>query len=94
MPRPVIVFASTRPRPRDRTPRGMVKVYPRPIDLENRERLGPFTCVTAVNRSPSFKKPSRSGEAKSRHEGTHSILTGRLAEKRLEKVLQGMAATV
>ena len=26
----------------------MVKVYPRPIDLENRERLGRFAGVTTV----------------------------------------------
>jgi hypothetical protein len=27
----------------------MVKVYPRPIDLENRERLGRFAGVTTVD---------------------------------------------
>jgi flavoprotein len=27
----------------------MVKVYPRPIDLENRDKLGRFAGVTAVD---------------------------------------------
>ena len=40
---PTLVFAcDTAPELETEAPRGMVKVYPRPIDLENRERLGAF----------------------------------------------------
>ena len=47
---PTIVFAcDTAPELETEAPRGMVKVYPRPIDLENRERLGHFAGVTTVD---------------------------------------------
>jgi len=47
---PVIVFAcDTAPELETEAPKGMVKVYPRPIDLENRERLGRFAGVTTVD---------------------------------------------
>ncbi|HXT06776.1 MAG TPA: flavoprotein [Roseiarcus sp.] len=50
---PIIVFAcDTAPELLTEAPKGMVKVYPRPIDLENREKLGRFAGVTAVD-SPS-----------------------------------------
>ena len=40
---PALVFAcDTAPELETEAPKGMVKVYPRPIDLENRERLGRF----------------------------------------------------
>jgi flavoprotein len=47
---PTIVFAcDTAPELETEAPKGMVKVYPRPIDLENRERLGGFAGVTTVD---------------------------------------------
>jgi flavoprotein len=47
---PVIVFAcDTAPELITEAPKGMVKVYPRPIDLENRERLGRFAGATTVD---------------------------------------------
>ncbi len=50
---PIIVFAcDTAPELLTEAPKGMVKVYPRPIDLENRDKLGRFEGVTAVD-SPS-----------------------------------------
>ena len=46
---PVIVFAcDTGPELETRAPAGMVKVYPRRIDLENSERLKGFEAVTVV----------------------------------------------
>src|SRR6185437_12445347 len=47
---PTIIFAcDTAPELETEAPKGMVKVYPRPIDLENRERLGGFVGVTTVD---------------------------------------------
>jgi dihydromethanopterin reductase (acceptor) len=47
---PIIVFAcDTAPELLTEAPKGMVKVFPRPIDLENREKLGRFGGVTAVD---------------------------------------------
>jgi dihydromethanopterin reductase (acceptor) len=47
---PIIVFAcDTAPELLTEAPKGMVKVYPRPIDLENRDKLGCFEGVTAVD---------------------------------------------
>jgi flavoprotein len=47
---PVIVFAcDTAPELITEAPKGMVRVYPRPIDLENRERLGRFAGATTVD---------------------------------------------
>jgi hypothetical protein len=47
---PIIVFAcDTAPELETEAPKGMVKVYPRPIDLENRERLGRFLGTTTVD---------------------------------------------
>ncbi|HTZ68437.1 MAG TPA: flavoprotein [Roseiarcus sp.] len=47
---PTIVFAcDTAPELETEAPKGTVKVYPRPIDLENRERLGGFVGVTTVD---------------------------------------------
>ena len=47
---PTIVFAcDTAPELLTEAPKGMVKVYPRPIDLENRDKLGRFAGVTAVD---------------------------------------------
>ena len=46
---PVVVFAcDTGPELETRAPAGMVKVYPRRIDLENTERLKGFEAVTIV----------------------------------------------
>ncbi|MBV9520917.1 MAG: flavoprotein [Hyphomicrobiales bacterium] len=46
---PVVVFAcDTGPELETRAPAGMVKVYPRRIDLENTERLKGFEAVTVV----------------------------------------------
>jgi dihydromethanopterin reductase (acceptor) len=47
---PTIVFAcDTAPELETEAPKGLVKVYPRPVDLENRERLGRFVGATAVD---------------------------------------------
>ncbi len=47
---PVIVFAcDTAPELITEAPKGMVKVYPRPVDLDNRDRLGRFAGTTTVN---------------------------------------------
>jgi dihydromethanopterin reductase (acceptor) len=47
---PAIVFAcDTAPELLTEAPKGMVTVYPRPIDLENRERLGRFAGATTVD---------------------------------------------
>src|SRR5271165_6713860 len=47
---PEIIFAcDTAPEQMTEAPKGMVKVYPRPIDLENRERLGRFAGVATVD---------------------------------------------
>jgi flavoprotein len=47
---PAIVFAcDTAPELMTEAPKGMVKVYPRPIDLENRERLGRFAGAITVD---------------------------------------------
>lgn len=46
---PTIVFAcDTAPELETRAPEGMVKVYPRRIDLENTERLKSFEATTVV----------------------------------------------
>lgn len=46
---PSIVFASdTAPELETEAPKGMVKVYPRPIDLENTARLKTFADVNVV----------------------------------------------
>lgn len=47
---PAIVFAcDTAPELVTEAPKGMVKVYPRAIDLENRERLGRFAGTATVD---------------------------------------------
>ena len=47
---PEIVFAcDTAPELLTEAPKGMVKVYPRAIDLENRERLGRFEGVVVAD---------------------------------------------
>ena len=47
---PAIVFAcDTAPELVTEAPKGMVTVYPRPIDLENRKRLGHFAGATTVD---------------------------------------------
>jgi flavoprotein len=46
---PVIVFAcDTAPEMDTEAPKGMVKVYPRRVDLENTERLKSFEATTVV----------------------------------------------
>ncbi len=47
---PTIVFAcDTAPELLTEAPKGMVKVFPRPIDLENREKLGRFEGASAAD---------------------------------------------
>ena len=87
---PAIVFAcDTAPELETEAPKGMVKVYPRPIDLENRERLGRFAGSTTVELG--LRAPQGDRAAAGRNRGMRErilFLTGRLAESRLEKVLQ------
>lgn len=47
---PIIVFAcDTAPELLTMAPKGPVMVYPRPVDLENREKLARFAGVTVVD---------------------------------------------
>jgi len=47
---PIVVFAcDTAPELLTMAPKGPVKVFPRPIDLENREKLGRFAGVTVAD---------------------------------------------
>ena len=62
---PAIVFAcDTAPELMTEAPKGMVNVYPRPIDLENRERLGRFAGATTVDSISELREAiaRRSGE--------------------------------
>ena len=53
---PVIVFAcDTAPEMESMAPGGMVKVYPRRIDLENVERLKTFDATTVVDSVSSLR---------------------------------------
>ena len=89
---PTIVFAcDTAPELETEAPKGMVKVYPRAIDLENRERLGGFGRGddSRLDRRASRDNCAATKQSRGMKERI-LFLTGRLAEKRLEKVLQGM----
>ena len=64
---PTIVFAcDTAPELETEAPKGMVKVYPRPIDLENRERLGRFAGVTTVELDCRASRSHRAAPKQSR----------------------------
>jgi flavoprotein len=53
----IIVFAcDTAPEFQTEAHKGIVKVYPRPIDLENRERLERFADVTTVDSSVELQE--------------------------------------
>lgn len=54
---PAIVFAcDTAPEMDTPAPAGMVKVYPRRIDLENTERLGAFEATQVVQSLPELQR--------------------------------------
>ena len=54
---PCIVFAcDTQPEMDTEAPKGMVKVYPRRIDLENTERLKTFEATTVVETLPELER--------------------------------------
>ena len=54
---PVIVFAcDTAPEMDTEAPKGMVKVYPRRIDLENTERLKTFEATTVAETLADFER--------------------------------------
>ena len=54
---PAIVFAcDTAPELVTEAPKGLVRVYPRPIDLENRDRLGRFAGTTTVDSIAELSK--------------------------------------
>jgi dihydromethanopterin reductase (acceptor) len=54
---PAIVFAcDTAPEMDTEAPKGMVKVYPRRIDLENTERLKTFEATTVVETLPELER--------------------------------------
>ena len=91
---PTIVFAcDTAPELETEAPKGMVKVYPRAIDLENRERLGGFAGVTTVDSIAELQRSHRAATKQSRGMRERILfLTGRLAQSRLEKVLAGHGA--
>ena len=90
---PAVVFAcDTAPELETEAPKGMVKVYPRPIDLENRERLGRFPGATTVEFDRRASRGDRAPTQRNRRMRERILfLTGRLAQTRLEKVLQNMA---
>ena len=53
---PAIVFAcDTAPELETEAPKGMVKVYPRPVDLENTERLKSFDATLVVETIEELK---------------------------------------
>ncbi|MGQ0672149.1 MAG: flavoprotein [Hyphomicrobium sp.] len=53
---PAIVFAcDTQPEMDTEAPKGMVKVYPRRIDLENTEKLKTFEATTVVETLPELE---------------------------------------
>lgn len=57
---PTIVFAcDTAPEMDTEAPKGMVKVYPRRIDLENTARLRSFDDTTVVETMPEFEAAIR-----------------------------------
>ena len=54
---PTIVFAcDTAPEMDTEAPKGMVKVYPRRIDLENTEKLKSFEATTVVETLPELER--------------------------------------
>ena len=54
---PAIVFAcDTAPEMDTEAPKGMVKVYPRRIDLENTEKLKTFEATTVVETLPELER--------------------------------------
>jgi hypothetical protein len=54
---PAIVFAcDTAPELETEAPKGMVKVYPRRIDLENTERLKSFDATEVVETLPDLEQ--------------------------------------
>jgi flavoprotein len=58
---PVIVFAcDTAPELETKAPDGMVKVFPRRIDLENTERLKSFEAITVVESVTELEAAVRS----------------------------------
>ena len=93
---PAIVFAcDTAPELETEAPKGMVKVYPRRIDLENTQRL------KDVRGDARGRDARRAGRARSRAAAARWLsmaervlfLTGHLARPRLRRVLAGIAAT-
>ena len=78
---PTIVFAcDTAPELETEAPKGMVKVYPRPIDLENRERLGGFAGATTVDSIAELREAIAQRRSESRGMRERILfLTGRLA---------------
>ncbi len=57
---PAIVFAcDTAPEMDTEAPKGMVKVYPRRIDLENTEKLRSFEATTVVETLPELEAAVR-----------------------------------
>ena len=70
----------------------MVKVYPRPIDLENRDKLGRFAGVDDGRHARrTRRRRSRGGAPNSGMSERLLFITGRLAKPRLESVLARMA---
>ena len=87
---PVIVFAcDTAPELETEAPKGMVKVYPRPIDLENRERLGRFGGATTVDSLAELREAiAAATQSKSRHDGADSVFD---RPPRAEPAREGLA---
>ena len=88
---PIIVFAcDTAPELDTKAPHGMVKVYPRRIDLENVEKLKSFESTQVVESLEDLTKALASASGMSEH---LLFLTGHLALPRLGKVLAAMQPT-
>ena len=103
---PSIVFAcDTAPELETMAPHGLVKVYPRRIDLENTEKAEEFRAdeggrVAGRPEDGDPQAPSRTGSLRARPRRTAqpwlsgwSFITGHLARARLEKLLAGLGET-
>ena len=84
---PAVVFAcDTAPELETEAPKGMVKVYPRHIDLENTARLNAFEKTEVVESLEGLELAWPGANASCMAERI-LFLTGHLARPRLEKIL-------
>ena len=86
---PSIVFAcDTAPELETKAPDGMVKVYPRRIDLENTRRSKDFEATTVVETLPALQAALDAARARARPMAERVLfLTGHLAEAAPRRLL-------